>query len=449
MRIVATFLVLALTVIAVGVAQDGPQVWLLKIDGEIGRGTVSFLRKGLSEAHESGADAAVIELATPGGLLDAAVAARTVILDAEIPTLAYVHREAFSAGALLALACTRIYFDPAGVMGAATPVELGTGQPASEKIISATRTLFRATAEARGRPPEVAEAMVDPDVAIDGLVKAGKLLTVTAEEAATWGVSDGEAASLEELLQAEGLSDVVVVPFSPRWIDTAVDVLTETWLAALLITLGILGLIVEMLVPGFGVPGILGIVCLGVFFWAHVFVGLAGWESIVFFLGGLVAILLEVFVFTAVDFGVAGLVGLALVGLGFYTAMVGPFTRPEQTVQAIGAVSGGLVVAVVGTIVLLTQLPKSRLRFGGVILSSAITGRAFDRTQAKEMESPWVGRHGLAATDLHPVGAGDFAGERVDVTCEEGYLPQGTPIVVIKDEGYRKVVRQVKEGNSR
>ncbi len=447
MKIIFAFLVLTLTVVAFSAAQEAPQVWLLRIDGEIGRGTVSFLRKGLSEAHESGADAAVIELATPGGLLDAAVAARTVILDAEIPTLAYVHREAFSAGALLALACTRIYFDPAGVMGAATPVELGTGRPASEKVISATRKLFRATAEARGRPPEMAEAMVDPDVVIEGLVEEGKLLTVTAEEAATWGLSDGEAASLEELLQAEGLSGAVVIPFAPRWIDTAVDVLTETWLAALLITLGILGLIVEMLVPGFGIPGILGIACLGAFFWAHVFVGLAGWESIVFFLGGLVAILLEVFVFTAVDFGVAGLAGLVLVGLGFYTAMVGPFTQPGQVVQAVAAVSGGLVVAVVATIVLLTQLPKSRLRFGGVILSSAITGRAFDRTQAKEMESPWVGRQGAAATDLHPVGAGDFAGERVDVTCEEGYLPEGTPIVVVKDEGYRKVVRQEKEGN--
>ena len=447
MRSVVTFLVLALTVIVVGVAQDASQVWLFAIDGEIGRGTVSFLRKGLSEANESGADAVVIELATPGGLLDAAVAARNVILDTELATLAYVHREAFSAGALLALACTRIYFDPAGVMGAATPVESDTGQPASEKVVSATRSLFRSTAEARGWPPEVAEAMVDPDVTIDGLVGEGKLLTLTAQEAAVWGMSDGEVASVGELLEAEGLSGAVVVLFAPRWIDTVVDVLTETWLAAVLITLGILGLTVEMLIPGFGIPGILGIACLGLFFWAHIFVGLAGWESIVFFLGGLVAILLEVFVFTAVDFGVAGLVGLALVGFGFYTAMVGPFTQPGQVGQAVAAVSGGLVVAVVGTIVLLTRLPKSRLRFGGVILSSAITGRAFDKGRAKAVESPWVGRQGVAATDLHPVGAGEFAGERVDVTCEEGYLPEGTPIVVIKDEAYRKVVRKVKEGD--
>jgi len=446
MKTLIVVLVATLAVFALAAGQQ-PQVYLLTIDGEIGRGTVSFLRKGLSEARGSGARAVVIELATPGGYLDAAVAARNVILDAEFVTLAYVHREAFSAGALLALACNRIYFDPAGVLGAATPVELGTGQPASEKVVSATRSLFRSTAEARGRPPEVAEAMVDPDVAIDGLSEAGKLLTLTSQQAVVWGMSDGEAASVADLLEAEGLSGAVVMPFAPRWIDSVVDVLTETWLAAVLITLGILGLIVEMLVPGFGIPGILGTACLGLFFWAHIFVGLAGWESIVFFLGGLVTILLEVFVFTAVDFGVAGLVGLVLVGLGFYTAMVGPFTDPSQVISAVGAVSGGLVVAVVGTIILLTRLPKSRLRFGGVILSSAITGRAFDKGRAKAAESPWVGQQGVAATDLHPVGAGEFAGERVDVTCEEGYLPEGTPIVVVKDEGYRKVVRQEKEEN--
>jgi len=133
---------------------------------------------------------------------------------------------------------------------------------------------------------------------------------------------------------------------------------------------------------------------------------------------------------------------LVLIGLGFYTSMVGPLTEPAETMQAIGAVSGGLVLALVGTVLLVTRLPKTRLRFGGVILSQAITGRAFDRTAKKSTVSPWLGRQGIAATDLHPVGSGEFAGERVDVVCEEGFLIQGTPLVVIKDDGYRKVVKK-------
>jgi membrane-bound serine protease (ClpP class) len=211
----------------------------------------------------------------------------------------------------------------------------------------------------------------------------------------------------------------------------------------LLITAGLLGLIVEMLVPGFGIPGLIGIACLGAFFWTHFLVGLAGWESIAFLFGGIVAVVLEIFAFTAVDFGLSGLLGLVLIGLGFYTAMVGPFTGREQVVQAIAIVCVGLIVSVASAIILLTRLPRTRLRLGGIILSSAITGRSHEKAKgAQTTPSDWVGRHGVAATDLHPVGSGVFDEERIDVVCEEGFLPKGTPIVVIQDDVYRKVVRR-------
>ena len=318
---------------------------------------------------------------------------------------------------------------------------------APEKVVSAVRKLFRATAEMRGRPPKIAEAMVDRDVAIEGLIEQGKLLTLTAQEALQWGYSDGEVENLEALLKAGGLAGTKVVHFSRRWIDSAVAFLTTPWVGALLITMGMLGLIAEMLIPGFGMPGIVGLLFLGAFFWAHFLVGLGGWESILFLLGGLVAILLEIFVFTASDFGLAGLIGLVLIGIGFYTSMVGPFTQPAEAMRAVAAVSGGLVIALVGTVILVTKLPRTRLRLGGVILSQAITGKSFDKERKEGPESPWVGREGVAVTDLHPVGKGEFENEMTDVVCEEGFLPKGTSIVVRKDEGYRKVVRKKEEGS--
>jgi len=445
MKHVMMFLIVVVIAVSIScAAQALGSVWTLKVDDEIGHGTVSYLRQGISDAAQADALAVIIEFSTPGGYLDSAVASRDVILDTKIPTIAYVDREAYSAGALLAIACNKIYFAPGGVMGAATPVyfDSGTMKEAPEKIVSATRKLFAATAETRSRPAEIAEAMVDRDVEIEGLIEKGKLLTLTSQEASQWGYSEGEVGSLEELLEAEGLAKAPVVHFSRRWIDGVVEVLTQSWVAALLITIGMLGLITEMMIPGFGIPGIIGLTCLGAFFWSHFLVGLAGWESILFLLGGLVAILLEIFVFTAVDFGMAGLGGLVLIGLGFYTSMVGPFTQPTEAMQAIGAVSGALVLALVGTVFLVTRLPKTRLRFGGVILSQAITGKAFDRTRKKGAASPWLGRQGIAATDLHPVGSGEFAGERVDVVCEEGFLQKGTPIVVTRDDGYRKVVKK-------
>jgi len=438
--------ILLVWLLGVGLLAWG-QVWVLSIEGEIGSGTVSYLRKGLSEAAAAGADGCVIRFSTPGGYLDAAISARDWIMDAPLPTIAYVDREAYSAGALLAIACERIYFAPGGVLGAATPVyfdQSGRLEEAPEKIISAVRALFRATAEARGRNPDVAEAMVDRDVEIEGLVETGKLLTLTAAVAAAWGYSDGEAATLEDALSLAGLAGADLVRFDYRWVDRAVDFLTRPEIAGLMILIALVGLIWELLIPGFGLPGTVGLAALAAFFWAHFMVGLAGWESILFLLGGMMAIALEVFVFTATDFGVAGLVGLVLIGLGFYNSMVGPFTEAGQVISAIVSVSLALLVAIVGSFVLLARLPRTKLRLGGVVLQQAITSRVTDRGGLRR-ESHWVGRQGVAVTDLRPVGAGEFSGERMDVICEEGFLPKGTPIEIVRDEGFRKVVRQARE----
>ena len=437
---------LALVAISAGAAE---RVIILAVDGEIAGGMVSYLRRGLAEADEAGAELVIVRLATPGGDLDSASAARDLLLGATVPTIAFVDREAISAGALVALACETILFAPGGVMGAATPITFDFEQgyvEAMEKVQSAVRTLFRATAEARGRDPRVAEAMVDEEVVIPDLVESGKLLTLTAGEAAAFGYSDGDADSLDALLSARGYTPSEAVSYERRLVDRIVETMTSSTLAAILLVVGLLGLIIEMMVPGFGIAGILGALCLGAFFWSHVLVGLAGWESIAFLLGGLLAVFFEIFVFTAADFGFAGIVGLVLVGLGFYSSMVGPFTDRAAGLRAIGIVSAGVVFAVVVAVILVSRLPKSRLRLGGVILSSAITGRAFDKEEGQRKPGELIGRRGVAATDLHPVGAGEFGEDRFDVICEEGHVTKGTPIVIVEDEGYRKVVRRAKEG---
>lgn len=440
-------LVLGLVCAAMTIAGGASEVWLLRIEGDIGRGTVSFVRKGLLEAEAAGAAAVLFEFATPGGTLDSAMACRDLILGAGVPTIAYVNREAYSAGALLALACERIYFAPGGVMGAATPVYFdpsGEMKTASEKVISAVRALFRATAEERGRDPDVAEAMVDSDVEVPYLVERGKLLTLTAKSAVEWGYADGEAATLSDLLVVAGVAGAAVTKFAPRWVDSAVATLTAPGVAALLIMLGVLGLLWEILTPGFGAPGVVGLGSLVVFFWAHYLAGLAGWESIVFLAAGVVAIVLEILVFTASDFGLSGIAGLLLIGLGLYRGMVGPLTQPAQAGTALAVVTVSILAGVIISAVILARLPRSRLRLGGTILQTAILGRASDRDQART--TPWVGRRGVTLTDLRPAGAAEFDGERVDVVADGGFVSKGEAVVIVRDDGYRKVVRVAKEG---
>ena len=113
---------------------------------------------------------------TPGGRVDAAISMRDALLATDMPTITLVDTTALSAGALIALATDTIYMTPGAVIGAATPINGATGETADAKTISAVRGLFESTAEATGRDATYAAAMVDPDIAIAGIIEQGDLL---------------------------------------------------------------------------------------------------------------------------------------------------------------------------------------------------------------------------------------------------------------------------------
>ncbi|MCB2030105.1 MAG: hypothetical protein KDH18_16370, partial [Rhodoferax sp.] len=137
---------------------------------------------------------------------------------------------------------------------------------------------FRATAEARKRPLQIAEAMVDADVAIRGLIDKGKLLTLTTDEALKYKVADHRAETLEEALEKAGLAGAEVRRLQVNWAEELVRMLTHPVVSSILITVAMLGIIIELRTPGFGVPGALGLTSLGLILWGHWLVQLAGWE---------------------------------------------------------------------------------------------------------------------------------------------------------------------------
>ena len=149
-----------------------PIVYQVPVAGTIDLGLAPFIDRTLKEAEASSAAAVVLEIDTFGGRVDAAVLIRDTLLRSRVRTIAFVNKRAISAGALIALAGNTIAMAEGGTIGAATPVEVGPGgpaQPVAEKTVSYMRTEFRSTAEARGRPPELAEAMVDADIEVPGV----------------------------------------------------------------------------------------------------------------------------------------------------------------------------------------------------------------------------------------------------------------------------------------
>jgi membrane-bound serine protease (ClpP class) len=419
-----------------------PVVYMVPITGMIDLGLAPFVGRVLEEAADTNATAVILEVNTFGGRADAAVLIRDALLQARVRTVAFVNKRAISAGALITLAAETIVMADGGTIGAATPVEVGLpgapAQPVAEKTVSYMRKEFRATAESRKRPPLLAEAMVDADVEIPGVIEKGKLLTLTTEEALQHRLADFRANSLAAVLQALDLTGAEVQTVSQTWAERLVRFLTHPVVSSLLMTLGILGLIVELRTPGFGVPGALGITSLALFFWGHWLVRLAGWEELLLVGIGLALLALEVFVIPG--FGLPGILGIVAVLSGLGLSVVGAGATWEAILTSMGWVTLSLLLAIAASLALLRVLP--RLSWGRrLILETELLAGA-EGASAPEHDRRWLGKSGTAMSPLRPAGVAHLDDERVDVVSEGEFIEAGQPIEVIRVDGNRIVVRR-------
>jgi membrane-bound serine protease (ClpP class) len=424
-------------------AQTGrPVVYVVPITGVIDLGLAPFVSRVLEEAAEAQATAVILDINTFGGRVDAAVLIRDALLQARVRTVAFVNKRAISAGALISLAAETIAMADGGTIGAATPVEIGSpggpAQPVAEKTVSYMCKEFRATAESRKRPPLLAEAMVDADVEIPGVSEKGKLLTLTTEEALQHKLADVRANSLAAVLHALDLGGADIRTASPTWAETLVRFLTHPVVSSLLMTLGILGLIVEIRTPGFGVPGALGLLSLGLFFWGHWLVQLAGWEELLLVGLGVVLLALEVFVIPG--FGLPGILGLMALLSGLGLSLVGAGATWEAILTSMGWVAISLLLALAVSLALVRVLP--RLPWGRrlILETELLAGAAGASAPAHEQR--WLGKSGTTVTPLRPAGLAHLDGERVDVVSEGAFIEAGQAIDVIRVDGNRIVVRQ-------
>lgn len=423
-----------------------PLVYVAPIEGVIDLGLAPFVERVLAEATAAKADAVVLEINTFGGRVDAAVLIRDALLRSRVRTVAFVNKRAISAGALISLAAETIVMADGGTIGAATPVQLGApggeAKPVDEKSVSYMRKEFRATAESRQRPPLVAEAMVDPDVVIAGVIDKGKLLTLTTSEALKLRVADARADSLEAVLEYLKLPGARVQRPTVNWAEQLVRFFTHPVLSSVLMTIGILGIIVELRTPGFGVPGAIGLASLGLFFWGHWLVRLAGWEEILLVALGLVLLALEIFVLPG--FGITGVLGILALGGGLALSLVGAGATSALVLWAVGRVALSLLIAIGVSLVLLRLLPH--LPYGrSLVLATDLDARA-GYASTPEADRKWIGARGTAGTPLRPAGIAWLQGERVDVVSQGEYIEADAPIEVVRVDGNRIVVRPAPGG---
>jgi membrane-bound serine protease (ClpP class) len=419
---------------------DSTSSYHIKIEGEINLGLPNYIARIVEKANQEKIGAIILEINTPGGRVDAALQIRDAIFEAEVPTIAFINREAASAGALISLSCEKIYMAPGSSIGAVTPVDQ-SGKKASEKMVSYLRSVMRSIAQRNNRPVDIVESMVDEDIEIEGVIEKGKLLTLTGEEAVKHKIADGMAEDINDLLEQFKLEPKGVIRTKINWSEKLVYFLTNPIISSLLLSIGIFGLIFEVRSPGWGIGGTLAVIALTLFFGSHYLVNLAQVTEILIFIVGVGLLLLEAFVIPG--FGIAGIGGILCILASFVLSLVGHIGRIDFTeiLDAITLVGISLIFGFVLVIPVLKFLPRSKT-FQKLILDTEEKTQEGFRSSPVEYEQ-YLGETGTALSTLRPAGIGIFGNKRLDIVAEGEFIEKDSQVKIVKVEGYKILVRKI------
>ncbi|WP_312203629.1 NfeD family protein [Anaerospora hongkongensis] len=427
-RIFLLFLCLALWV-TLGVSaavEPASSVAVVTIKGEIDGGQSALLQRAFQEAQKNNARAILVELDTFGGLVDAAVQMRDVIIDSPVPTICYIKNRAWSAGALIALAHQSIAVAPGGSIGAAEPI------PTTEKTVAALKAEFAATANKTGRNPRVAEAMVDKSLGLPGYAEPGQILALTDYQAKDVGFADFVAVDRAAVLAHYGLSDATVVEYQPQWTDRLAGWLSNPAIKSGLLSLIFLAVLAEIKTAGTGVGALVAIVAAVLFFGSQWLTGVAGLLEILLFAAGCILLVVELYV---PGTGLFGIAGLASILASFFLSL-------GANLSAVTTMTISLVVAIIAFAVLARYLPSSKLWTKLILKDSETTQAGY--TSAQDYDC-YLGCEGITITQLRPAGRIELKGVQLDVVSEGKFLPAGIPVKVVSVKGNRIVVHPIVE----
>lgn len=420
-------------------------------------------QKVFENAEEMNADLILLHMNTYGGTVVDADSIRTKIINSSIPVWVFIDNNAASAGALISIACDSIYMRPGANIGAATVVNQ-TGSKAPDKYQSYFRSTMRSTAQSHGadtliadgdtivkwfRDPIIAEAMVDEDVYIEGIIDTGKILTFTAIEAIKYGFCEGIANDVDELLEKANVYDYEIREFKPSTIDIIIGFLTNPVVSGLLIMAIIGGIYFEMQSPGIGFPLVIAIVAAVAYFAPLYIEGLAqNWEILVF-VSGIILIVVELFVIPG--FGVAGISGIILAVVGLILSLVGNVNFDFEMVAPRAFLVAALTVALalIGGVFLAIWLGQKMFAANNgpfrklALKSSQEKNEGFVGvdTHLRDM----VGKEAVAHTVLRPSGKIEIDGEIWDALSEDSFIEKGSKVKVVKQEASQLYVSAVKE----
>jgi membrane-bound ClpP family serine protease len=464
-----------------------PVVWRIEVHGGLDAGRLNSLERRIKAAIRKKANVLILHLDCEGGeTVDAAAMAEKLrkLKDhgdvLPVQTIAYMPPgRSLGAATFLAVGCSEIAMAPDARLGGfdylkgtsaqelavkqKMLVDLAKVQGYHSAFFQAMLEPAQSVYECRHRTrPGVAALATDADLRKEGnewvpekLVLAGdkgEFLSLDARTAQRYGIARySDVTSVEQLYERYGFDPTKVETSRDDWLDALASFLREPLVNVLLIMVGVAGLILELKMPGFGVPGIIAAICFVLFFWAHAFAGQSPWEftllAVLLFVLGLVLLAIEILLLPG--FGVTGISGVLLIIISLVLVMLEQMPATSQEWSNLGAalttVGVGLVGGLCAALVIARYLPNipyaSRLVLQPPVESD--DHPEGERTQEGLQASALLGAIGVAATTLRPAGKAQFGDQFLDVIAEGDYVNSGSRVQVIEIEGHRIVVKEV------
>ncbi|MBC7087155.1 MAG: nodulation protein NfeD [Tissierellales bacterium] len=398
-------------------------VYVIPIKGEINNATANFVKEEVNKINNKGAAAIIFEIDTYGGLIDSAINIKDTIVSTNIPTISFVNNKAISAGVLITISSEHVVMSETSVIGSAETI------PNTEKALSMWRSVLRDTAQLRGIDPIIIESMADSDIEIENVIEKGKLLSLTAREALDLEVAQLISSNYDEMLEYFNIDysniEIVEEDLQIRFAKA----ISNPTVSTLLLTLGFVGLVLEIFTPGFGVGAAISLIGFGLYFGGNILAGNSSWTAIILFVVGLILLGIEAL---APGFGLPGISGIIIIVVGIVLAM-------GNVEYAVMSLSISIIIATALGVILVRKGYNSKL-FNKIVLNNELdTQKGYISSEDRSYLNEKTGK---TITDHRPSGFSLIDNKKYDTISDEGFLPKDSEIIVVRVEGSKIFIRR-------
>lgn len=405
-----------------GFKNDINNVYVIPINGEINKASRKFVEESLNRINLLEDDVVIFEIDTYGGLVDEAIKIKDLIINLPNKSVAYINNKAISAGVLISIAANEIYMAENANIGSAETI------PNDEKVLSMWRGVLRDTAQYRNRDALIVEAMADKDIVIENIIVKDKLLNLTSKEALKINFIDGITANYSELLTKLNI-DKEVVNVSENFEVKLAKYISLPLISSILISAAFIGLIIEIMSPGFGIGGIVSIVSFGLYFSANIFAGYANLIALILFIIGVIFIGVALLM---PGFGVPEILSVFFIFSGIIMANY-------SFNSALIAISIAVLISSVLVFILLKIGVKSK-HLEKIILNNKLTEDS--GFLASDLREDLLFKEGVSVSELRPSGIILIDDKHIDVLSLDGLIEKNVVVRVEKIEGFKVFVRR-------